>query len=180
MASYSEAILRNPATWIAMHWITAALMVALVASGIIAGDMPSGPQKGWTYNLHKSLGIAVLVLTVIRLFYRRRIGLHRAPGSRWQHRVATAAHVLLYALLVAMPVTGYLSAGTGVDVFWLVKIPRALPDELGDRFGEVHVALQYVLYAVVALHVAGALIHHYVWRDRTLTAMVPGLRSPTR
>lgn len=177
MVETSAHILRNPGAWIALHWITALLMVALVASGIVAHDMPSGPNKGWTYNLHKSLGIAVLLLTAARLFYRRKLKLHRAPGSHWQHLAASAAHVVLYSLLIAMPVTGYLSAGNGVNLFWLIQIPKALPDDLGDVVGELHVALQYALYAVVALHVLGALAHHYFWRDRTLAVMVPGLKS---
>jgi cytochrome b561 len=175
---------RYDGTAIALHWITAILIVANLTLGLSMVGLPISPRKLHWYLWHKSIGVTIFVLTSARLFWRV---LHPPPPPvpmpRWQQRASALSHGALYALLFLIPVSGYLySSATGVQVVWLglVPLPELVPKDkaLGDALKIVHVTLNSLLVAVVCVHVAAAVRHHFFERDAVLSRMMPFVDSP--
>lgn len=162
----------------ALHWLTVAALCLLLPFVWVAENFPPGPLRTFWYMAHESMGISVFLLVLIRLTWRWR---HRAPPypasiGRPQRWIARLNHGLLYAVLLVMPVTGYLMAGNGQRVPWfrLLELPGFVRNEpLGIAADTVHVAGQFVLYALVALHVAATVWHVAVRRDGLLERMLP-------
>lgn len=173
----TQARYSRPAAW--LHWLAAALILCAFPLGVYMHELALSPTKLQLYAYHKWLGITVLLLFLPRLAVR----LWRAPPAdlaapAWQVRLAHLTHRLLYLLLLAVPVSGWLmSSAKGFTVVYLGILP--LPDlvakdrALGDALAQVHEALNITLLALVALHVAAALKHHFVDRDATLRRMSP-------
>ena len=170
-------------TAIALHWLIALLILVAFPLGVYMHELPLSPRKLQLYSYHKWIGITVLLAAATRLLWR--IG-HRPPaplpGPRWQIVAAHAVHHLLYLLIVAVPLSGWLmSSALGFPVVWFGVLP--LPDliaknkELGEALKEVHEALNFTLLALVVVHVAAALKHHFFDRDATLVRMLPLLRK---
>lgn len=163
-----------------LHWLMALFIFCLLALGHYMSELPLSPEKLRYYSWHKWAGVTVFALAVLRLGWR--IG-HRPPElpdtlsptlKAWAH----SGHALLYGLMFAMPVSGWLmSSAKGVQTVWLGVVP--LPDllardrALGDLLQTVHAALSWVLVVMVAAHVLAALYHHRVLRDDTLYRMWP-------
>jgi len=170
---------------IALHWITAALILANLALGLSMVPMRISPSKIHLYLWHKSIGATVFLLTSLRLAWRSLRG-HPAPVPMpaWQARAARVSHASLYVLLLLIPLSGWLySSATGVQVVYLglVPLPNLVPKDkaLADVLRLVHVGLNTVMVLVVIVHVAAALKHQWVDRDGTLARMLPFLR-PSR
>lgn len=154
----------------ALHWITAVIVVGLVLIGIYMAGIPEdASNKATLYPWHKSFGILVFLLTALRLMVRLRSVSPPLPPSLSPlvQRIARSAHFTLYFLLFVLPITGYLSSSTyrlshGVEFFGL-----HLPDAMGksdiafELFRTAHQALGYLLAAIVAFHIAGALKHRF-------------------
>lgn len=164
---------------IALHWATAALVVANLLLGLSMVGLPISPRKLQWYLVHKSIGITIFALTSLRLAWRA-MRPHPAPVPmpRWQRRSAAASHGLLYVLLFVIPISGWLySSATGVQVVYLGLWP--LPDlvarnrALGDVLRLVHVGLNTLLFVTLCVHVAAAVKHHVVDRDAVLARMLP-------
>jgi len=163
----------------ALHWIMAMLMFSVVPLAWVMVNMPhTAPDRGLVYTLHKSVGVTILALAVIRLAWRVT---HPAPAprhaARWDAAFAAATHWLLYLILFLMPVSGYLlssASGTPVNYFGLFDLP-ALPrsDALSNAAKTVHLTTQWAVYALVLLHLAGTAWHVVVRRDGTLERMLP-------
>ncbi|MGE5170057.1 MAG: cytochrome b [Rudaea sp.] len=169
---------------IALHWAVAALIVGNLLLGLSMVPLPISPRKLHWYLWHKSIGVTVFALTSLRLAWRARRP-HPAPVAMpaWQRKAARATHALLYLLLLAIPVSGWLySAATGVQVVYLglVPLPELVPKDkpLADMLRVTHLALNSVLFTVVCIHVAAALRHHFVDRDATLARMLPLVKIP--
>jgi cytochrome b561 len=168
---------------IALHWVTAALVVANLLLGLSMVALPISPRKLHWYLFHKSIGITIFLLTSLRIAWRTiRPHPEPVPMPRWQRRAARASHALLYVLLFAIPLSGWLySSATGVQVVYLGLVP--LPDllgkdkALGDALRIVHVGLNSLLFAVVCLHVAAAVKHHFIDRDAALIRMLPIVKT---
>lgn len=167
---------------VALHWITALLIVANLTLGLSMVGLPISPRKLHWYLWHKTIGLTVFLVTSLRLGWR---ALHDAPPPvpmpRWQRHASAASHATLYALLFLIPISGYLySSATGVQVVWMgvVPLPNLVPKDkaLGDALRIVHIALNSLLVAAVVVHVAAALKHHYVDRDAVLARMLPFLK----
>lgn len=169
---------------IALHWIVALLIFAAFGLGLYMTDIPGfTPTKLKLYSYHKWIGITVLIFGVLRVLWRLT---HPAPAPvpgmpKWQHRAAEAAHVGLYLLILAVPLTGYLlSVAAGVKVvylgLWEMPMPFDKSDALKDIFSMAHEWLNWTMATIVAVHVLAALKHHTVDRDGTLRRMVPFLR----
>jgi cytochrome b561 len=164
---------------IALHWVTAALIVANWLLGLSMVPLPISPRKLHWYLLHKSIGLTVLLLSSLRLGWRTlRPPPALVPMPAWQRRAAHVSHVLLYALLFAIPLSGWLySSATGVQVVYLgvVPLPNLVAKDraLGDVLRLVHVGLNLTLALVVCVHVVAAIRHHVVDRDATLARMLP-------
>lgn len=168
------------------HWLIVLLLLGQGILGLTMGDFPR-ETRGEVIGLHKSIGITILMLALARLAWVLANGRPGpAPGvSRLQQNLAKAGHVLLYTLLFAIPVSGWLmgSAG-GRDTAWfgLFKLPRLIAENeaLGEMLSERHEQLFWLLVLVAAGHAGAALYHHLFQRDATLARMLPKgwLREP--
>jgi cytochrome b561 len=175
---------RYTSTAIGLHWLIALLMVGGFWLGWIMTDIPGfTPTKLKYFSWHKWIGVTVFMLALVRLVWRAT---HAAPPTpagmpRWQVGAAHLTHFLLYVLMFAIPVSGYLySSAANVQVVYLGILPLPTliaPDKaLKVILRSVHIALNYTLLVFVALHVLGALKHHFVDRDGLLARMLPFLR----
>lgn len=163
-----------------LHWLGALLVVAVAAIGLVMVDLERGSELRKTlYALHKSLGITVLALAGVRIALRLAT---RAPdplaGPAWQLRAARISHLLLYALLCAVPLSGWLLnsvAGQPLPWFGLVELPALAAKDAGLRkpVDTAHVLLFWTLAALVCVHAAAALHHHVFRGDDTLRRMLP-------
>jgi cytochrome b561 len=145
--------------------------------GVYMHDLPLSPTKLQLFSYHKWLGITIFLAAAARLAWRVT---HPAPAMldmpRWQQIAAHGTHHLLYLLLFAIPLSGWLmSSAKGFQTVWFGVLP--LPDlvgknkELGDLLKEVHEILNFGLLLLVGAHIAGALKHHFIERDDTLRRM---------
>lgn len=163
-----------------LHWITAMLVVYLLALGLIMTELPRNPLLGKVYWLHKSVGICVLVLTATRLLWW--IGNKRPAilgNVAWEKLLAQVVHALLYITLIGMPVSGWVMSSAKnfpVSFFGLFTLPNLVaPDkELGEFLETVHEVLAWALMGALGLHVAGVIKHTVINKDGTLRRMLLG------
>ena len=162
---------------IALHWLTAALVV-LAIGFIWAAGLAKGPLHDTLFFIHRSFGMTIFVVTAFRLAWRATHPVPPPPDTipPWQRFAATATHWLLYALLIGMPITGFVSSaarGHAVTWFFLLDVPR-LPQNkpLAELAETIHATFQWVVYGFVTLHAGAALRHHFVIRDGVLRRML--------
>ena len=177
-----EARYRLPARL--FHWIVAVFVLAMIPAGLLM--VQSGIDRSLQNTLfvfHKNAGLLVLVLVLARLAYRWRRPPPPMPGAlpRWQARVAQANHVALYALLVLMPVAGYVRVKAGgfpIESLDAAGIPALVPrsDSLAGAAKTVHYVAGLVLSALVGLHVLAAVYHGAIRRDGVMGRMWPPFR----
>ena len=161
-----------------LHWLMAALIAGLLILGIYMSDLPLSPDKLQLYAWHKWAGVSVFLLVWLRLAWR--LG-HPPPPlpatlSRRMQWAAHAGHALLYGLMIAIPLSGWLmSSAKGVPTVWfgLLTLPDLLARnrELGDLLQQLHKALNLLLMLTLAGHIGAALWHHFVLKDDTLRRM---------
>ena len=169
---------------IALHWLTVLAVVGLCIVGLLMEELPSGKLKLDVYALHKSFGLTVLGLTLLRLLWRLVAGAPAPePMPRVQVWAANVSHALLYAVLLAMPLSGWLyNSASGFPLKWFGQfaVPKlAMRDRDVAEFAvETHETLFLVLLVLVSIHAAAALLHHYFFRDRTLQRMLPLVGPP--
>ncbi|MDQ3206557.1 MAG: cytochrome b [Pseudomonadota bacterium] len=164
-----------------LHWTIVLLIVVLATAGLIMVELPKTPRYFWVYDLHKSTGLTLLALVLVRLAWRAYAG-RPAPVAgtpRWQERVAGLTHAALYLLILAMPISGWLyDSASGLRPlrwFGTFDVPKLVgPD---DRVRELalsaHEWLFWVLLALVITHAAAATYHHLFRNDDTLARMLP-------
>lgn len=173
---------------ILLHWLIAALIVANLTIGLLHEDMAREARSFWM-GQHFAIGLSVLILSVLRLGLRIGRGFPAlSPNyAAWERGLARFTHLLFYALMIGVPLLGWLIVSTGngnpVSMFGLFEIP-ALPtgenDGLHDFAEEAHEILAKGWIGLIALHIAGALKHHIIDRDATLARMIPLLRTERR
>jgi cytochrome b561 len=173
-------------TAIALHWLIAIALTGSFGLGLYMHELPLSPQKLKLYSWHKWAGVTIFLFVILRLVWR--LG-HRPPAlpvlmPAWQRLAAEATHVLLYLLMFAVPLSGWLmSSAKGFQTVWFGVLP--LPDllnkdtELGDLLQQVHMILNFSMAALVLAHLGAALKHHFLERDDVLTRMLPFLAKPT-
>ena len=161
-----------------LHWLIAVLVVGQFVFGWWMQEIPKQPvgPRVDAFNLHKSVGMTILALMVVRILWR--IG-HRPPPlpsmPSWQARAAHLTHIALYALLVIHPLAGYL--GSEFSGFPVKYFGMMLPSWAGKNvalkefLSSVHLATSWMIAALVGLHVCGALKHALVDRDGLLARM---------
>lgn len=167
-----------------LHWTVGVLIVLMFVVGWIWPGMSPGPLRQILSDLHKLAGCVVLLLVIVRLAVRLT---NRPPesapsSSRLQKAAASLVHALLYVLMFAMPLSGLaiLNWRAGVSFFGLrfpqldVDIVSRLFDSPVDTFRKVHYISAFVIAGLVTLHVAAALWHHFIRRDKVLLRMLPG------
>ena len=166
-----------------LHWGIVALIAWMAWLGLTMVDMPPTPAKINTYALHKSVGLTLLALVVLRLAWRLFAGAPRpvagTPG--WQARIASVTHVALYVLLLGIPLSGWLfNSAAGYPLQWFKQFN--LPALSGKNEGLAELAISihewgfWALLVLVALHASAALYHHLFQGDDTLRRMLPGYR----
>ena len=165
------------------HWITAALVFGQIVLGWVAVCWRLSPLKADLYVWHKSLGMLTLTVVLLRLLWRMANPTPALPADmpRWEFRCARASFILLYAILIAMPLTGWLlnsALNIPVLLFWTIPLPTLIaPDDAVTRMmSGAHLALFLLLAALLCVHIAAALRHHYVRRNKVLARMLPALR----
>jgi cytochrome b561 len=166
-----------------LHWLVALVVVGMFALGVW--------MTGLTYydewykrgpDIHKSIGILLFITVLARVIWR---SINVRPGDepgigKLQRRIAHGVHLLLYVLLFALMISGYLIStadGKPIEVFELFAVPATISDiaNMEDVAGKVHWYLALILISVVGLHTVAALKHHFIDRDRTLKKML-GIR----
>ncbi len=165
-----------------LHWTVALLVIALLGIGLWMIDLPLSPNKVRVYALHKSVGITVLALMLVRIAWRAREQARpQMPFAMpaWERGAARLSHVLLYVALLVMPLSGWVfnsAANFPLQWFGWVSLPAlGGPDpELKALARAVHHWTAYTLIALVSLHVLAALKHHLLDRDETLRRILPG------
>ena len=164
----------------ALHWIIVLLIINQWVIGMRADAMPLGLAKLQALAWHKSFGITILMLAVLRLVWRwmNPVPDLRAETKPWERALARISHVLLYGLIFALPISGWLmSSAKNFPVSWfsVFQLPDLVaPDEaLFRQMRDLHHVLFAALVVVAALHIAGALKHHFIDRNDVLKRMLP-------
>jgi cytochrome b561 len=172
---------RYSRTAILFHWLIAVLIIGAFTMGLVMTDIPGiTPTKLKYYSWHKWAGVTVLALAALRLLWRLT---HRAPAypatmKGWEKTAAHGLHSLLYVLMFAVPLSGYfytLSAGVPVVWFGLFELPVLIAPnpELKPVLKALHYWLNMGMAAAVGVHIAAALKHVVIDRDRVMQRMLP-------
>jgi cytochrome b561 len=171
---------------ILLHWLMAILILAGFALGAYMVDLRLSPQKLKLYSWHKWIGMSVFILLWLRLAWRLAHPVPPLPVTMkvWEKNAAHAVHLLLYLLMIVVPFSGWLfSSASGVQVvlFGVLPLPDLLDKDkaLADSLKAVHFALNKSLIAIVLIHTAAALKHHFHDRDEVLVRMLPLARRRT-
>jgi cytochrome b561 len=163
----------------AAHWLTLFLIVAVFSTAALVHEVPDA-WKLTFIQLHRSLGITIWIVTVMRLVWRQFARFPDWPAnmSKAMRGAARSVEYLLYSLLLLQPILGLLHTnahGASVNYFFLFRLPQLMDrnHELADQLIQVHGIVANVLLAVIALHAAAALFHHFIRRDEILNRMLP-------
>ena len=186
---------RNRYTTVAiiLHWLIALSIIALLVIGVWMANYARGNTKFELFQLHKSIGITVLLLSLIRLGWRLA---HPAPPlpadmPRWEKFTARFTHVLFYVLMIGMPLTGWAIVSTSsmnlpTVLYGMVTLPHlpgldALPDQhaANHLFDTMHVVSAWIMIGLLGLHVGAALFHQFIRRDEVPHHMLPFLKPRT-
>lgn len=164
----------------AFHWTTAGLLLVQIPLAFYMVPQPLGPAKLGNYAAHKSIGLLIFTVTVIRLAWRLA---HPAPPLSagipgWQRIVARGTQFFLYVLLCLMPLTGLLrsqAANFQVSVFDLFRVPTFVgaDPEWSKSLAAAHELQGEILLALIGAHALAALYHHFIRRDDVLRSMLP-------
>jgi cytochrome b561 len=166
------------------HWLIAALVVTQFVLANLADDLPIGAHKLALLARHKSFGMTVLMLAILRLLWRLKNPPPQLPAGMapWERHIARATHIAFYVLLFAMPLTGWLmSSAKNYSVSWfgLFTWPNLIGknETAFDFLRATHDTLSYVLLVIAILHILAALKHHFWHKDDVLLRMLPFTKS---
>ena len=187
---------RYSTTAIILHWLLAVLLVGMVFFGWYMEGLLEDAQAGGgttlgevqsAYNMHKTTGMIVLVLSLFRLGWRFT---HPVPGlpdgmKPWEKTVAHGTHMAFYAIMIGMPVGGWMAASASPFPSYLFnnpdlalpKLPVPQTEAFADTMGSAHGAGGWVILILVALHAGAALKHQFLDRDNLLARMIPFLKG---
>jgi cytochrome b561 len=163
-----------------LHWVIAVCVLFIIPAGILMGKLPDGNAKNLIYTLHRSFGVVILALMLIRLAYRLVNG---APApeptlTAMQRMVSHVVHLALYALLIAQSLIGWVATsayGAAISVFGLFTLPALVgkDEALAKPLFEVHELIGFAVAGLVLMHVGAALFHYFIKRDGVLQRMLP-------
>ncbi len=161
-----------------LHWLTALLVLITIPAGIAMANIGAGPLQNFLFDLHRSIGVLLIPVILLRLAYR----LYDAPPPlpadipAIQQFAASSVHVALYALLIVQPIVGWIGTSAfraPIAVFWLFELPPIWPENraFSDQVFQVHRVIAYLIVLLLCAHIGAALFHHFVRRDRVLLRM---------
>lgn len=166
-----------------LHWIIALMIIVQIPAGIVMHNLAFSDTKFLMYQMHKSFGLVVLMLSLFRLYWRLT---HKVPplpdGMKgWEKAAARFTHVAFYALIIGIPLTGWLmvsasTTGIPTKLFFVLPVPHfpvPVSEALEATFAGLHELLAKATIGLIVLHIGAAMKHHFVERDRTLLRMVP-------
>lgn len=168
-----------------LHWSVAFVILVTLGIGLVMGEI-HGPERGTYYLFHKSFGLLALLLVLCRIVWRatNKPPLPMPGQPRWQILAAELVHWALYALMLAVPVLGYLvQSYSGRPMNWFgveaLPVPNLIAADQVQReaFGEIHETVAWGLVVVIAAHVGAALYHHFIRKDGTLARMTPFIKG---
>jgi len=172
---------RYSSTAIILHWLMAILLLTLFGLGWYMVDLPKGSdERSWFFALHKSIGLTMALLALIRVIWRFT---HAPPDlpesvSQFKQRLAGLTHGLLYMAMIIQPLSGYISSSfSGYKTkIWGVALPHWgwKAPALNELFTDIHVASSVVLLCLVILHLSGVAIHIYEGDKHLIRRMLPG------
>lgn len=177
--SKSRPVVRYTAPAIGLHWLIGLLIVTMLAMGLIMTEMDMSAAKFALYQNHKSLGLLILLLVFVRTFWRFTHPAPMLPKSMptWQKAAAHGSHWLLYILMFAMPISGWLfsdAAGYHPSLFGIpVPVIAQQNRDVAEFFSEFHELAAFTLIGLIVLHVGAALHHHVIHKDDILLRMLP-------
>jgi cytochrome b561 len=163
---------------ITLHWLMAILLISLLALGLYMTRIPISALKLKLYGWHKELGVLALMLVTLRLGWRLgNITPTLSELPYWEKLAARSVHWIFYALMFAMPISGWLitsAAGLPVSFFGLFVLPNLIApnEELRHLFAKIHEYLAYGLIAAICGHVVAALKHHFIDKDDIFRRML--------
>ena len=165
---------------IALHWLTAALVLLAWGMAQIIDDFPRGPLRVDARSVHFVFGLSLACVLVVRILHRRGDGRRLPAADRGAlHVVAKATHYTLYLLMIVQVVLGIswlLLRGDSVfNLFTLGPLP--FDKSVKDSAGDLHGTVATLILILAGVHATAALVHHYVWRDGLLRRMIPRLKS---
>ncbi len=162
------------------HWITALLVIGMLCAGLYMTGLENSPQKFQIYGLHKSIGVTILLIVVLRILWKsvtvrpEELATHK----KWERALARLVHFFLYFAILTMPLSGWAMSSAKnfpVSVFGLFTLPNIVGPNpgLAGLLAEYHEILAWALMGAIGLHFAGAIKHHIIDRDETLRRMLP-------
>lgn len=165
----------------AFHWAIVILVLLMLYGGFTSDDLPKAERLGF-FQTHAGLGITVLILMLGRILWRRA---HPAPAlpegtPRWQQIASMATHHGLYLLVLLQPIFGLLTVTTSkinLKAFGILGLQIAPNETIHDIGETLHSANAWVITALIVLHVAAALYHHFILRDNVLKRMLPFVKA---
>ena len=180
MGNRNKDVHAYPGGYKYLHWIVAVLVLGMLGFGFLLGYLPD-TIKSISYMLHKSTGLTIFALMVLRVAWIMCITKPALPPAmaRWENILVTSVQHSMYVFLFAMPLSGWImaTASNKIPVYfgWFrVPFPGILPDEaLAHWMREAHYFIAYILLGLIALHIAGALQHRFVDKDDVLNSMMP-------
>ena len=162
------------------HWLIVALLAVQYPIGWLMPDIHRGTTPGAGMTFHVSIGMTILALTAVRLVWRLTHPVAPESGlPAWQRLSSEAVHWLLYGLVGATTISGWLFAsfrGWSLSFFYLVPLPMLASDNAaaGRAIDGLHQAMEWALLVAIGIHVAAALTHIFIYRDRVMQRMLPG------
>ena len=164
---------------IVLHWATAALVLFMIAAGFVMGRIPEGELQNLLFNLHRSIGVVIFPLVLLRLYYRWRNPPPPLPEDLMavQKLAAHLTHYALYGLLLFNPLLGWWATsayGAAVNVFWLFELPPIVAQNkpLSETLLMFHGWVGLGIALLIGMHIGAALFHHFIRRDRLLLRML--------
>ncbi len=169
------------------HWLIVLFIIAQFTLALLFGDLPNGARKLTLLSRHKSIGITILTLALLRVLWRWSNPTPALPGTLkpYERTLARVTHVLLYVLLLAVPLSGWtMSSARGFPVSWfgLFQLPDLVPKNkaLYEILVTTHDVLAWSLGVVAIVHLLAALKHHFVLKDDVLRRMLPFTTGKTQ
>lgn len=162
----------------ANHWISALLFIGLIALGIYMHELPKSPEKFELYDLHKSLGIGLFLLMMLRLVWLKvSPNPEQISQNKFEHILGHAVKGILYLAMIMLPISGWVMSNSGgheVAFFTYFVLPEIVGENetIHEIAKAVHGTAGPLMILVVLLHVAGALKHHFIYKDNTLKRML--------